>query len=119
MINYIYTNGDDHYRKTEDKRNFINRQRSKILETFYEKKSTNQTIYTRCRILLNLEEAHLPAMTYDECINACNVSRATIAKLVKLFASGGIEEVLKKTEISILIMPTVKWTAAQKQELLI
>lgn len=67
----------------------------KYLKSFMKKKKTNQTLYTRCRILLNLDEAHLPAMTYDECINACNVSRATIARLVKLFASGGIDDVLK------------------------
>lgn len=34
-------------------------------------------------------------MTYNQYMSACNVSRATIAKTVKLFASGGIDAALK------------------------
>lgn len=34
-------------------------------------------------------------MTYDQYMSTCNVGRATIAKTVKLFASGGIDVVLK------------------------
>lgn len=34
-------------------------------------------------------------MTYDQCMSSCNASRTAIAKTVKLFASGGIDEVLK------------------------
>lgn len=34
-------------------------------------------------------------MTYDQCIEVCRVSRATVAKVVSLFASGGIAAVLK------------------------
>lgn len=67
----------------------------KRLKSFMKKKTTNQTLYTRCQILINLDENHLPAMTYDQCIKACCVSRATIAKIVCLFASGGIDDVLK------------------------
>ena len=67
----------------------------KRLKSILKKKETNQILSVRCRILINLDEDHLPAMTYDQCMSACNVSRATIAKTVKLFASGGIDEVLK------------------------
>lgn len=67
----------------------------KRLKSFMKKKDTNQTLYARCRILINLDEAHLPAMTYDQCMEACCVSRATLAKVVSLFASGGIDAVLK------------------------
>lgn len=67
----------------------------KSLKSFMKKKDTNQTLYTRCRVLINLDENHLPAMTYDQCIEACCVSRATVAKIVSLFASGGIDAVLK------------------------
>lgn len=34
-------------------------------------------------------------MTYDQCIEVYRVSRATIAKVVSLFAAGGIAAVLK------------------------
>lgn len=67
----------------------------KRLKSFMKKKDTNQTLYTRCQILINLDENHLPAMTYDQCIESCNVSRATVAKMASIFASGGIDEVLK------------------------
>ena len=67
----------------------------KRLKNILKAKDTNQIISVRCRILINLDEDHLPAMTYDQCMSACNVSRATIAKTVKLFASGGIDAVLK------------------------
>lgn len=59
------------------------------------KKSTTQTLVSRCQILISLDENHVPAMTYDQCIEVCGASRATIAKIVALFAAGGISAVLK------------------------
>ncbi len=67
----------------------------KYLKAFLKRKDTNQLLSARCRILLNLDEDHLPALTYDQCMSACNVSRATIARTVKLFASGGIDTALE------------------------
>lgn len=67
----------------------------KYLKSLMKKKSTTQTLFSRCQILINLDENHPPAMTYDQCIEVCSVSRATIAKAVSLFASGGIAAVLK------------------------
>ena len=67
----------------------------KYLKAIIKKKDTNQILSARCRILLNLDVDHLPALTYDQCMSACNASRATIAKTVKLFASGGIDAALK------------------------
>lgn len=67
----------------------------KNLKALLKKKDTNQILSARCRILLNLDEDHLPALTYNQCTSACNVSRATIAKTVKLFASGRIDAALK------------------------
>lgn len=67
----------------------------KSLKALLKKKDTNQNLSARCRILLNLDEDHLPALTYNQYMSACNVSRATIAKTVKLFASGGIDAALK------------------------
>ena len=47
-------------------------------------------------MLLALDENHPPAFSYDRCIDAYNVSRATIATLVKNFAEGGIESALAR-----------------------
>lgn len=67
----------------------------KCLKAILKRKDTNQILSAHCRILLNLDEDHLPALTYDQCMSACNVSRATIARTAKLFASGGIDAALK------------------------
>ena len=67
----------------------------KCLKAILKRKDTNQILSARCRILINLDEDHPPALTYDQCMSACNVSRATIARTAKLFASGGIDAALK------------------------
>ncbi len=36
----------------------------------------------------------MPALTYEECVARQNVSRVTIAKVAKLYGSGGIDAVL-------------------------
>ena len=66
----------------------------KQLKALLKKKNTTQTICNRCRILIDLDENHLPALTYEECVARQNVSRATIAKVAKLYGSGGIDAVL-------------------------
>ena len=55
----------------------------KRLKGIIKKKDTNQTTANRCRVLIALDENHPPAMSYDQCIDAYGVSRATIATLVK------------------------------------
>ena len=66
----------------------------KQLKVLLKKKDTTQTICNRCRILIDLDENHLPALTYDQCVEKQSISRATIAKVVKLYASGGIDSAL-------------------------
>lgn len=66
----------------------------KQLKALLKKKNTTQTICNRCRILIDLDENYLPALTYEECVARQNVSRATIAKVAKLYGSGGIDAVL-------------------------
>ena len=68
----------------------------KQLKGILKKKDTNQTTANRCRVLLALDENHPPAMSYDQCIDACHVSRTTIATLVKSFSEGGIESALAR-----------------------
>jgi transposase len=66
----------------------------KQLKVLLKKKDTTQTVCNRCRILLDLDENHLPVLTYNQCVEKHSVSSATIAKVVQLYASGGIESVL-------------------------
>lgn len=66
------------------------------LKGIIKKKDTNQTTANRCRVLLALDENHPPAMSYDQCIDAYGVSRATIATLVKAFSEGGIDSALSR-----------------------
>ena len=67
----------------------------KYLKKLQKKKSTSQTIADRCNILLAMDENHPPAKTYDECVMACGVSRATIASTVKQYVEKGMDETLK------------------------
>ncbi len=69
----------------------------KRLKSIIRKKDTSQTTANRCRILLALDEAHPPCQTYDMCIAAFGVSRATIATVVKTFCDSGIDDVLKRS----------------------
>ncbi|HJJ47144.1 MAG TPA: helix-turn-helix domain-containing protein [Methanocorpusculum sp.] len=64
------------------------------LKSVCKNKKTTQTIYQRCRILLALDESQSSPLTYDQCISALGVSRGTVAKTVKLFSTGGVDEVL-------------------------
>lgn len=66
----------------------------KHLKHLLKQKSTNQTAANRCRILLALDENHPPALSYDQCVTSCRVSKATISTVVKAYANGGIDSVL-------------------------
>jgi transposase len=68
----------------------------KRLKRTIKQKGTNQTAVNRCRILLALDENHLPVLSYDQCVDAYGVSRATISTVVKSFADGGIDSVLAR-----------------------
>ena len=71
----------------------------KQLKGIIKKKDTNQTTANRCRVLIALDENHPPAMSYDQCVDAYGVSRATIATIatiVKNFSEGGIESALAR-----------------------
>lgn len=68
----------------------------KRLKSLIKSKNTNQTTINRCRVLLALDESHPPAMSYDQCVGAYGVSKATIAAIVKAFAGGGIDAALSR-----------------------
>lgn len=54
---------------------------SKLRKTL-KTKGTPETICNRCRILLNVDENHMPAMKQGECAKALGVSRATVSNTV-------------------------------------
>ena len=66
----------------------------KRLNILRKKQGTSQTIADRCNILLAVDENHLPAKTYDQCMVSCGVSRATIASTIKMYAEKGLDETL-------------------------
>ena len=68
----------------------------KQLKRTLKHKDTNQTAANRCRILLALDENHPPTLSYDECVNAYGVSRATISTVAKAYVEGGINSVLSR-----------------------
>ena len=66
----------------------------KKLKGILKNKDTSQTIANRCRILMALDENHLPVKTYDQCMDSFCVSRATISNVAKTFAQDGMDSVL-------------------------
>lgn len=66
----------------------------KKLQETVRKKDTTQTIANRCRILLALDENHLPMQTYDQCMSYLCVSRPTIASVAKTYVQDGLDAVL-------------------------
>ena len=68
----------------------------KQLKHLLKQKNTNQTAANRCRILLALDENHPPALSYEQCSDSYEVSKATISTVVKAFSDGGINSVLAR-----------------------
>lgn len=64
------------------------------LKTLLRKKSTNDTIANRCRILLDLDETHQPVLKHADCAKSHGISIATVANIVRLFSVGGIDSVI-------------------------
>lgn len=65
------------------------------LKKLIKNKNTSQTICNRCKILIELDENHLPAKTYDQCMADLCISRGTIANTVKCYTNEGLEATLK------------------------
>lgn len=67
---------------------------SKLRKTL-KTKGTPETICNRCRILLNVDENHMPAMKQGECAKALGVSRATVSNTVLSYCENGLDSLLK------------------------
>lgn len=67
----------------------------KKLQSILKKKDTSQTVASRCRILLALDENHPPMQTYDQCMALFCISRPTIANVARIYVQDGLDAVLK------------------------
>lgn len=72
------------------------------LKTLLRKRSTNDTVANRCRILLDLDEAHPPVLKHADCAKSHGISMGTVANIVRQFNVGGIDAVttLRRSENS-------------------
>ena len=73
-----------------------------LLNSMLRKKSTNDTLANRCRILLDLDEAHPPILKHADCAKSHGISMGTVANIVRKFNVGGLNSVitLKRSENS-------------------
>lgn len=65
-----------------------------LLKTMLRKRTTNDTVANRCRILLDLDEAHPPVPTHADCAKSHGISMGTVANTVRIYSNGGIESVI-------------------------
>lgn len=66
-----------------------------LLKSMLKKKETTETVCNRCRILLDLDEAHPPVLKQTDCAKAHGISRATVSNTVKAYCENGSEDLLK------------------------
>ena len=66
-----------------------------LLRALLKKKDTSETVCNRCRILLDVDENHLPALKQDACALAHGISRATVSNIVSLYCTDGLDSLLQ------------------------
>ena len=65
------------------------------LRSLIRKRDTSDTVSNRCRILMDLDEDHPPALTHKACANKRGVTMTTVANTVALYCKDGLDAVLK------------------------
>lgn len=65
-----------------------------LLKSLLRKKSTCDTLANRCRILLDLDEAHPPILKHADCAKAHGISMGTVANMARAFSKGGIDSII-------------------------
>lgn len=65
-----------------------------LLKSLLRKRSTNDTLANRCRILLDLDEAHPPVLKHADCAKSHGISMGTVANIVRKYNDGGIVSVI-------------------------
>ena len=66
----------------------------KRIRSMLKRNGTSDTLASRCRILLALDERHPPGLTHAACSKAFGLCMATVANTARNFALNGIESVL-------------------------
>lgn len=65
------------------------------VSNMYSDSSTNVTLKQRCKILMDMDEAHgEPALTHRGCAQLNNISSSTVATTLKKYREEGIDSVL-------------------------
>lgn len=65
-----------------------------LLKSMLRKRTTNDTLANRCRILLDLDDAHPPVLKHADCAKSLGISMGTVANIVRIFSVGGIKSVI-------------------------
>lgn len=65
-----------------------------FLRSLLRKRSTSDTVANRCRILLDLNEAHPPVLTHAGCARSHGISMGTVANTARAFCDGGMDSVV-------------------------
>lgn len=65
------------------------------LKSLLKKKDTSETICNRCRILLDMDEAHPPVLKQADCAKAHGICRATVSNTIAAYCKEGLEQVLQ------------------------
>ena len=65
-----------------------------LLKSMLHKRSTNDTLANRCRILHDLDEVHPPVLKHVDCAKSHGISMDTVANTVRTFSEGGINSVI-------------------------
>ena len=65
-----------------------------FLRSLPRKRSTSDTVANRCRILLDLDEAHPPVLTHADCARSHGISAGTVANTARTFGDGGMGSVI-------------------------
>ena len=65
-----------------------------MLKSMLRKRSTNDTLANRCRVLLDLDEAHPPVLKHAECAKSHGISMGTVANIVRIYNNGGVKSVI-------------------------
>jgi len=67
----------------------------KELKTMIKKNQVSETLISRCRILLDMDETHKPVFSQEECSQRNGICRATVNNIVSQYCREGFEAVLK------------------------
>ena len=65
-----------------------------FLRSLLRKRSTSDTVANRCRILLDLDEAHPPVLTHADCARSHGISAGSVANTARTFGDGGMGSVI-------------------------